>query len=209
MDSRSRLREWRERRSVAPVAQSDSRSVPQLSAHNPDDGLGWSHVLKHAWGHIKESWRVALVGGVVTFVLPPLFEWWRTYHFSHKGLDEVTGGSWEWSVLAVVVWLVLVAAWHVLCAPMAHAREIIKSLHGHHARELERVREDARREASPSVERQYVQQQTNIIVASAEEASTLVKKIPLTRLATQPSAQQPARPDASPRAAEGGTPASS
>jgi hypothetical protein len=106
-------------------------------------------VLKHAWGHIKESWRVALVGGVVTFVLPPLLQWWRTYDFSHKGLDEVTGGGWEWSVVALLVWLVLVATWHVLCAPMAHAREIISRLHGHHAHELERVREEAKAEAMP------------------------------------------------------------
>jgi hypothetical protein len=131
-------------------------------------------VVIHALGHIKESWRVALVGGIVAVILPPLFKWWDTFDLSHKGLDEVTGGDWVDSLVAVGIWLVLVALWHFLCAPMGHAREVIAAHRGRHAEEIGRAREEGKNEASPAIG-QYVQNQ--IIVGSAEEATKVAQAL--------------------------------
>ncbi|HUN79127.1 MAG TPA: hypothetical protein VMU32_09420 [Solirubrobacteraceae bacterium] len=103
-------------------------------------GLGWGSVLKHAWRHIKDSGRVVLGGFVVSAVLPPLYQWWDTYHWSHRGLDEVTGGGWESSLIGVAVWLALVTIWHLTRAPIGHAREVLSARDRRHAAEVARVR---------------------------------------------------------------------
>jgi hypothetical protein len=136
-------------------------------------GLRRRDVLKHAWGHIKESWRIALAGCLVAVVLPPLFKWWHTYHLSHMGLDEVTGGDWVDSLVAVGIWLVLVALWHFFCAPMGHAREVIAAHRTHHAEQIERARREARSEV-PRIN-QHIRNQ--IVVQSPEQAANVVTEI--------------------------------
>jgi hypothetical protein len=133
-------------------------------------------VVKHAWGHIRESWRTALAGALVTAVLPPLFKWWDTYHFSQKGLNKVTSGDWTDSMIAVGVWLALVAVWHLWCAPMGHAREVINAHRHRHVEEIDRAREEAKGEASKPSIGQYVHQQ--IVVATPEQAAELVQRVP-------------------------------
>jgi hypothetical protein len=130
-------------------------------------------VVKHAWGHIKESWRTAFIGAVITAVLPVLLQWADNYHFSESGWDKVTGGGWVWSLIAVGLWLFLIAVWHFLCAPMSHAREVIAAHRDRHAAEIERARAEAKSEAGPRIG-QYVHQQ--IVVESPEQASKLVKE---------------------------------
>jgi hypothetical protein len=97
--------------------------------------------------HIKDSGRVVLGGFLVSAILPPLYQWWDTYHWNHKGLDEVTGGAWKSSLIGVGVWLVLVTMWHLMRAPIGHAREVLSARERHHAAEIERVR----REAAPRI----------------------------------------------------------
>lgn len=111
-----------------------------------------------------------LGGFVVSAVLPPLYQWWDTYHWSHTGLDEVTGGGWESSLIGVGAWLVVVTVWHLARAPIGHAREVLSVRERHHAAEIERMRETAKSEAPPSIG-QYVHNQ--IIVTSPEEAAEL------------------------------------
>jgi hypothetical protein len=113
---------------------------------------------------------VVLGGFVVSAVLPPLYQWWDTYHWSHTGLDEVTGGGWESSLIGVGAWLVVVTVWHLARAPIGHAREVLSVRERHHAAEIERMRETAKSEAPPSIG-QYVHNQ--IIVTSPEEAAEL------------------------------------
>jgi hypothetical protein len=125
-------------------------------------------VVKHAWRHIKNSWRAALIGGLVTFVLPPLYEWWNTYDFSHKGLDEVTGGNWVGSIIAVAAWLAVVALWHLMRAPIGHAREVIAAHNARHEREIERVREEAKANAAPPQIGTYHAHGTTVLIASEE-----------------------------------------
>jgi hypothetical protein len=118
-------------------------------------GLGWGDVLRHAWAHIKDSGRVVLAGFIASAVLPPLYEWWDTYHWSHTGLDEVTSGNWESSLIGVAVWLVLVTIWHLMRAPIGHAREVMLAHDKHHAAEIERVRAESRPQVVTHVREQH------------------------------------------------------
>lgn len=157
-------------------------------------GLGWWSVLKHAWHHIRESWRTALVGALVTAVLPVLIQWGDSYDFSESGLDHVTAGGWIWSVVAVGAWLVLVAFWHVLCAPMAHAREVLSAHAKHHAAEIEQVRETAKAEAASAIPAigQYVQNQWVLPSdITPEQAAEFVKQVPAVEV-VRPERLEPA-----------------
>jgi hypothetical protein len=157
-------------------------------------------VLRHAWGHIKESWRVALVGALVAIVLPPVYEWANTYHFSHTGLDKVTGGDWSASIVAVGIWLVVVSLWHLLCAPMGHAREVIDAHRAHHADQIEAARSEAKSEV-PAIG-QYVDRLIEVKLpenAAAAEAAARGLGLRGTRFTAETSL--PERVDARPRQA--------
>jgi hypothetical protein len=130
-----------------PQSRGDSRRLFRRR-HRPRrpesfHGLGWLDVLKHAWGRIKTSWGAALAGAVATAALPVLIQWGAIYDFSESGWDKVTANGWIWSVVAVGAWLMLVALWHFLCAPMAHTREVLSAHHCHYAAEIARAREEA------------------------------------------------------------------
>jgi hypothetical protein len=156
-----------------PQSRGDSRRLFQRR-HRPRrpeslHGLGWLDVLKHAWWHIKASWVAALAGAVVAVVLPVLIQWGDSYGFSESGWDKVTANGWIWSVIAVAAWLVLVALWHFLCAPMGHAREVLALRERHHAAEIERVR----LEKPPSVVNVGEQHNTTIFVGENPDPATI------------------------------------
>ncbi len=157
-------------------------------------GLRRRDVLKHAWGHIEESWRTALAGALVTAILPPLYKWGDIYHFSHSGLDQVTSGDWTDSIIAVGVWLAGVAAWHLLCAPMSHAREVLAAHRARHAEELEQVRVEARSEGEPRIV-QHVQNQWVLSPdTTPEQAAMLARQVGQVEL-TQPPDRRTGPPD--------------
>jgi hypothetical protein len=152
--------------------------VPLSARIDPDDtnaalsGFGRLSVLRHAWKHIKESWRAALAGALVTAILPVLIQWGDSYSFSESGWDQVTGGGWIWSVAAVGLWLAAVALWHLMCAPMSHAREILRAHGVHYAAEIERVREAGRAEATPAINNQI-----NIFPGDVVQTETLLRQL--------------------------------
>jgi hypothetical protein len=93
----------------------------------PDDSftLSWPEVLKYAWKSIRASWTTLLTGTVTITVLSIVLPWGGAYHFSESGWDRVAGGSATWSLLAIPVWLVGAATWHLVRAPVGRARDVL------------------------------------------------------------------------------------
>ena len=88
---------------------------------------------------------MALAGALVTAVLPLVIRWGSSCDFSKSGWREVTkGDGLLWSVLAVGLWLIVVAAWHGARAPFGHAREVI-AVHLRRIESLTEERDNARR----------------------------------------------------------------